>query len=87
MLRRQRGGADTGAPKWALRKHMSFLVDNLQYYLQVDVIESQFSILVDKIQATRDFEEIQLAHDVFLATLLGQFFLLSKPVCKCCRAN
>ena len=35
MLRRQRGGVDTNAPKWALRNHMSFLVDNLQYYLQV----------------------------------------------------
>lgn len=26
-----------------LRQHMSFLIDNIYQYLQVDVIESQFS--------------------------------------------
>ncbi|XP_077989144.1 gamma-tubulin complex component 4-like [Glandiceps talaboti] len=66
-----------------LRRHMAFLVDNLQYYLQVDVLETQFSQLVEKISATRDFESIRLAHDQFLTSLLGQAFLHMKPFSHC----
>lgn len=69
--------------QWLLRNHMAFLVDNLQYYLQVDVIESQFSVLQDKIHATRDFEAICHAVDNFLSSLLAQCFLLSKPISHC----
>eukprot|EP00058_Branchiostoma_floridae_P020808 XP_002606298.1 hypothetical protein BRAFLDRAFT_67538 [Branchiostoma floridae] len=49
----------------------------------VDVLETQFSQLVEKIQATRDFENIRLAHDQFLASLLAQSFILMKPVFHC----
>ncbi|XP_074651183.1 gamma-tubulin complex component 4-like [Tubulanus polymorphus] len=66
--------------KWLLRYHMAYLLDNLQYYLQVDVIESQYSILLGKIEATHDFEAIRLAHDQFLAALLVQSFLHMKTV-------
>ncbi|XP_071167808.1 gamma-tubulin complex component 4-like [Mytilus edulis] len=69
--------------KWQLRTHMAFLVDNLQYYLQVDVIESQYGILVDKIQSTRDFEAVRLAHDQFLSALLAQSFVHMKSVSHC----
>ncbi|XP_071965450.1 gamma-tubulin complex component 4-like isoform X2 [Antedon mediterranea] len=69
--------------KWRLRNNMAFLLDNLQYYLQVDVLESQFSGLIQKIQSTRDFEEVRFAHDQFLASLMAQSFLLMKPVRHC----
>uniref|UniRef100_A0A670YTI2 Gamma-tubulin complex component n=1 Tax=Pseudonaja textilis TaxID=8673 RepID=A0A670YTI2_PSETE len=69
----------TDAIKWRLRHHMTFLVDNLQYYLQVDVLESQFSQLLQQINSTRDFESIRLAHDHFLSNLLAQSFILLKP--------
>jgi len=62
---------------------MAFLVDNLQYYLQVDVLESQFSQLLHQINSTRDFESIRLAHDHFLSNLLAQSFILLKPVFHC----
>ncbi|XP_022798723.1 gamma-tubulin complex component 4-like [Stylophora pistillata] len=68
---------------WLSRMHMAFLVDNLQYYLQVDVLEVQYSQLVEKIKSTRDFESIRLAHDNFLTTLMAQSFLLMKPVSHC----
>ncbi|KAG8440579.1 hypothetical protein GDO86_006360 [Hymenochirus boettgeri] len=73
----------TDAIKWRLRNHMAFLVDNLQYYLQVDVLESQFSQLLHQINSTRDFESIRLAHDHFLSNLLAQSFILLKPVFHC----
>ncbi|XP_033101259.1 gamma-tubulin complex component 4-like isoform X2 [Anneissia japonica] len=71
------------ANKWRLRNNMAFLLDNLQYYLQVDVLESQFTALIQKIQSTRDFEEVRFAHDQFLASLMAQSFLLMKPVRHC----
>lgn len=48
--------------------------------LQVDVLESQFSQLMQQINSTRDFESIRLAHDHFLSNLLAQSFILLKPV-------
>ncbi|XP_078678204.1 gamma-tubulin complex component 4-like [Branchiostoma floridae x Branchiostoma belcheri] len=77
------GSQQSDVAKWQLRTHMAFLLDNLQYYLQVDVLETQFSQLVEKIQATRDFENIRLAHDQFLSSLLAQSFILMKPVFHC----
>ncbi|GAB1600359.1 gamma-tubulin complex component 4-like [Argonauta hians] len=56
--------------KWQLRTHLAFLIDNLQYYLQVDVIESLHKILVDKISSVRDFEAVKLTHEKFLSDLL-----------------
>ncbi|KAM6058610.1 gamma-tubulin complex component 4 isoform 2-T3 [Chlamydotis macqueenii] len=83
MQRKHLKSNRTDAIKWRLRDHMAFLVDNLQYYLQVDVLESQFSQLLQQITATRDFESIRLAHDHFLSNLLAQSFILLKPVFHC----
>ncbi|XP_071512023.1 gamma-tubulin complex component 4-like [Diadema antillarum] len=71
------------AAQWRLRSHMAFLIDNLQYYLQVDVLETHFIQLLQKIESTRDFEAVRLAHDQFLVSLMAQCFLLSKPVHRC----
>uniref|UniRef100_A0A672SPJ7 Gamma-tubulin complex component n=1 Tax=Sinocyclocheilus grahami TaxID=75366 RepID=A0A672SPJ7_SINGR len=83
MQRKHLKSNQMDAVKWRLRNHMAFLVDNLQYYLQVDVLESQFSQLLQQINATRDFESIRLAHDHFLSNLLAQSFILLKPVFHC----
>ncbi|KAM3925552.1 gamma-tubulin complex component 4 [Leptodactylus fuscus] len=83
MQRKHLESNRTDAIKWRLRNHMAFLVDNLQYYLQVDVLESQFSQLLEQINSTRDFESIRLAHDHFLSNLLAQSFILLKPVFHC----
>ncbi|KAK1890862.1 Gamma-tubulin complex component 4 [Dissostichus eleginoides] len=83
MQRKHLKSNQTTAVKWRLRNHMAFLIDNLQYYLQVDVLESQFSQLLQLINSTRDFESIRLAHDHFLSNLLAQSFILLKPVFHC----
>ncbi|XP_037052215.1 gamma-tubulin complex component 4 homolog [Bradysia coprophila] len=65
-----------GSPMLQFRNQLMFLVDNLQYYLQVDVLESQFSILMDTVQKSKDFEHIQRAHTIFQANVMSLCFLL-----------
>eukprot|EP00741_Cyanophora_paradoxa_P024455 tig00022075_g23612.t1 len=65
-------------PVIKLRHEMSFVVDNLQYYMQVDVIEAQYAILQKKITEADDFEAVVRAHDEYLTTLLSQCFLNKK---------
>ncbi|KYM93518.1 Gamma-tubulin complex component 4, partial [Cyphomyrmex costatus] len=59
-----------------LRNNLIFIVDNLQYYLQVDVMESQYTIMEAHMKNTRNFEDIQKAHSMFLANVMSQTFLL-----------
>ena len=59
-----------------LRNNLIFIIDNLQYYLQVDVLESQYAIMEVNMKNTRDFEDIQKAHSIFLANVMSQTFLL-----------
>ena len=61
---------------------MSFLIDNLYQYLQVDVLESQWSKLVDGVQASRDFEEVRILHDRYLDSVIEQCFLNLPDVLK-----
>ncbi|XP_012272359.1 gamma-tubulin complex component 4 isoform X2 [Orussus abietinus] len=58
-----------------LRNNLIFVLDNLQYYLQVDVLESQYTIMENTMKNTRNFEDIQKAHSVFLANVMSQTFL------------
>lgn len=46
-----------------LRQHMSFLVDNIYSYLQVDVLEALHSQLQDGLKNSSDFEEVCRLHD------------------------
>ncbi|XP_032684472.1 gamma-tubulin complex component 4 [Odontomachus brunneus] len=59
-----------------LRNNLIFIIDNLQYYLQVDVVESQYTVMETSMKSTRNFEDIQKAHSVFLANVMSQTFLL-----------
>lgn len=45
-------------PMWRVREHMVFLIRNLQFYIQVDVIESQWNILQSHIKESRDFTDL-----------------------------
>lgn len=61
--------------QWTLRHHMSLLIDNIQYYLQVDVLESQHWQLVTEIQKTQDYQHLARAHHNFLVSISAQCFL------------
>lgn len=60
----------------SLRNQLMFFIHNLQYYIQVDVIESQYSILMNSVSLTNDFEDLKRAHDVFQTNILSLCFLL-----------
>jgi gamma-tubulin complex component 4 len=67
-------------PLWRLRAHMSFLVDNLQYYLQVDVLEAQWQAFMSTAATCEDFEELSAAHEACLSALHAQCFLQASSV-------
>ena len=67
-------------PLWRLRAHMSFLVDNLQYYLQVDVLDVQWLKLTRAAEEQADFEALVAAHEDCLAALHAQCFLQAGAV-------
>ncbi|XP_062088865.1 gamma-tubulin complex component 4 [Humulus lupulus] len=62
-------------PMWRIREHMAFLIRNLQFYIQVDVIESQWNVLQAHIQDSHDFTELVGFHQEYLSALISQSFL------------
>ncbi|XP_066263011.1 gamma-tubulin complex component 4 [Euwallacea similis] len=62
---------------WMLRQNLLFLVDNLQYYIQVNVIEAKFSILMKAVESANELEDVIKIHHEFVVNLLTESFLLS----------
>ncbi|VVB05581.1 unnamed protein product [Arabis nemorensis] len=62
-------------PLWRVREHMAFLIRNLQFYIQVDVIESQWKVLQAHIHDSQDFTELVGFHQEYLSALISQSFL------------
>ncbi|KAK8960428.1 hypothetical protein KSP40_PGU001175 [Platanthera guangdongensis] len=62
-------------PMWRVREHMTFLIRNLQFYIQVDVIESQWNLLQANVQTSCDFTELVGFHQGYLSALISQSFL------------
>ena len=69
-------------PLFLLRSKMDFLIQNLQYYLQVDVLEAQYSLMLKKIAQSEDFTLLIRAHDEFVSALVSQCFISMKVVRK-----
>ena len=65
------------------RQHMTFLVDNLQYYLMADVLDTQVSALTAKLAHSTSFEDVRNFHDQFLGQVQASIFLHNAPVNKC----
>ncbi|KAJ8717191.1 hypothetical protein PYW08_005590 [Mythimna loreyi] len=64
-----------------LHNKLMFLMDNLQHYMQADVLETNFSRLMDAVHKTNDFEKLKKAHANFLADILSQSFLTVTSSC------
>ncbi|KAL4558866.1 hypothetical protein LXL04_037070 [Taraxacum kok-saghyz] len=62
-------------PMWWVREQMVFLIRNLQFYIQVDVVESQWDILVAHIKESNDFTHLVNFHQEYLSALISQSFL------------
>lgn len=62
-------------PMWRVRQHMTYLITNLQFYIQVDVIESQWNLLQERVEASEDFTELVRFHQEYLSALISQSFL------------
>ncbi|KAI3506639.1 hypothetical protein L1887_21199 [Cichorium endivia] len=62
-------------PMWWIREQMVFLIRNLQFYIQVDVIESQWDILVAHIKESNDFTHLVAFHQAYVSALISQSFL------------
>ncbi|XP_057828040.2 gamma-tubulin complex component 4 [Cryptomeria japonica] len=62
-------------PMWRVRQHMTYLITNLQFYIQVDVIESQWNLLQERVETSKDFTELTKYHQEYLSALISQSFL------------
>jgi len=49
---------------------MSFIVDNLYSYLQVDILEALWRNLEKGLKTSSDFEEVCKMHDTYLQEIL-----------------
>ncbi|CAD7697778.1 unnamed protein product [Ostreobium quekettii] len=72
---RSGGVSSSRLPLWQLRQHMAHFITNLQIYIQVDVIESNYAQLQQRIADAQDFMEAERAHNRYLSTLIFQSFL------------
>ena len=75
-LRKYRQGAPGLSPSWwQLRHKMAHMINNLQIYIQADVIEPQFERLRERVEVAQDFKEAERLHQVYLTSLVAQSFL------------
>ena len=63
-----------------LRASMAYLINNLQYHLQVDVIDTLQKTLLDRIEGAENFERVIEAHQEFMDSLITQSFLHNKVI-------
>lgn len=54
---------------------MSFFVNQLQYYINFEILECSWAILEDKLHNSKDLDELIAAHSEFLQTLYDGCFL------------
>lgn len=63
-----------------LRASMAYLINNLQYHLQVDVIDTLQNTLMERIETAANFERVIEAHQDFMNSLITQSFLHNKVI-------
>ncbi|XP_044736910.1 gamma-tubulin complex component 4-like [Chrysoperla carnea] len=68
---------------YKLRYKCAYLLDNLQYYLQVDVIETNYSSMIQTIKNTKDFRTVVKAHEDFITAVCREAFIFDPTQEKC----
>ena len=53
-----------------IRHAMHFFISNLLYYLQVDVVDSEYTQLLQSLQQAKDFQSVLKHHKHFIANIL-----------------
>lgn len=63
-----------------LRTKLIFLIDTLYSYLQMDVIEVEYFLLLEKLSYANDFQTIKHIHDMFQTNIMRDSFLFLDEV-------
>ncbi|CAI6347093.1 unnamed protein product [Macrosiphum euphorbiae] len=63
-----------------LKTQLSFLIDTLYSYLQLDVIEDEYFLLLEKLTTANDFQTIKHIHDIFQTNIMRDSFLFMEEV-------
>ena len=70
----------SNSPIWifilSISRRMLFFVNNLQFYIQFEVIDIEYKALLNKINGTKNIEFVMEAHQTFLHSLCRQCFLI-----------
>lgn len=60
---------------FALRSLVQFTLDNLQFYMQVDVLDTLFLELLGRTASHRSLEALQREHKAFLDNVVARCFV------------
>lgn len=63
-----------------LKIKLIFLIDTLYSYLQMDVIEDEYFLLLEKLSQANDFQTIKYIHDMFQTNIMRDSFLFLDEV-------
>ncbi|VVC33563.1 Gamma-tubulin complex component protein [Cinara cedri] len=63
-----------------LKTKLTFLIDTLYSYLQLDVIEDECFLLLEKLSNASDFQSIKHIHDKFQTNIMRDSFLFMEDV-------
>lgn len=63
-----------------LKSKLIFLIDTLYSYLQLDVIEDEYYLLLEKLSHAKDFQTIKHIHDIFQTNIMRDSFLFMEEV-------
>lgn len=63
-----------------LRTNLTFFIDTLYNYLQLDVIEDEYFLFLEKLSVANNFQTIKHIHDVFQTHIMRDSFLFMEDV-------
>uniref|UniRef100_A0A7S4CJ80 Spindle pole body component n=1 Tax=Eutreptiella gymnastica TaxID=73025 RepID=A0A7S4CJ80_9EUGL len=65
----------------SLRQRMAHFIDNIAYYLQVDVLETHYTQLMKRVSQAEDFQGAHRAHEKYIHGLVSACFLDHHVLC------